>query len=95
MIIINWNQVWQLIHILNGIVKASERREKLNQGKRKKFTEKTKRLVLISQNYRCFTCGVHLQYRDFHHKGPRSDNSPSNCEALCPLCHAKKTRKKS
>jgi len=30
---------------------------------------------------------------DFDHKdGNRYNNSPSNCQALCPTCHAKKTR---
>ena len=30
---------------------------------------------------------------DYHHiDGDRSNNRPSNCEALCPYCHAEKTR---
>jgi 5-methylcytosine-specific restriction endonuclease McrA len=27
-----------------------------------------------------------------HIDGNRSNNDPSNCQALCPNCHAKKTR---
>ena len=36
-----------------------------------------------------------LNVYDFDHKdNDRSNNSYSNCQALCPICHAIKTRKK-
>lgn len=62
--------------------------------KRKDFTESTKKQTLFSQGYRCAMCFQPNQFFDFHHKdGNRNNNQPSNCEALCPICHAKKTRK--
>lgn len=38
-------------------------------------------------------CDFPADIWDFDHKdGNRSNNSPGNCQALCPNCHAKKTR---
>jgi len=62
---------------------------------RKDFTKTTKDDTLRRQGFRCNFCGEYLEYPEFHHKdGNRVNNYPSNCEALCPNCHAKKTRKK-
>lgn len=63
--------------------------------KRKEFSEKTKKSVLFRQGNRCNSCLKPLQnIQDFHHRNwNRADNCSSNCEALCPNCHAKKTRK--
>ncbi len=62
---------------------------------RKDFSKSTKEEVLARQGYRCNSCGQYSSLFDFHHKnGDRSNNCSSNCEALCPLCHAKKTRRK-
>ena len=64
--------------------------------KRKDFSKSTKEQVLARQGYGCNSCGQYSSLFDFHHKnGDKSNNYSSNCEALCPLCHAKKTRKKS
>ena len=90
---INWEAVKECINILNVISKALEKKE-LKPGKWKRFSKKTQNLVLLRQNYRCYDCGGYLWYPEFHHIGNRSDNSPANCQALCPNCHAKKTRKK-
>jgi len=70
-----------------------------NKGKlkRKDFSEKTKKTTLIKQNHKCNICREKLDNElcDFDHiDGDRSNNSTSNCQALCPICHAKKTRKK-
>jgi len=63
--------------------------------KRKEFSESTKKDVLLRQGYRCNSCKMFLAERDFHHFNRNtSDNRSSNCEALCPNCHARKTRKK-
>ena len=63
---------------------------------RKDFTKTTKDDILRRQVSRCNFCGEYLEYPEFHHKdGNRGNNYPSNCQALCPNCHAKKTRKKS
>jgi len=38
-------------------------------------------------------CNRVLNVVDWHHKnGDRSDNRESNCVALCPNCHAVRTR---
>jgi len=61
---------------------------------RKGFTKTTKEDTWRRQGFRCNSCGEYSNYFDFHHKdGNRGNNYPSNCEALCPNCHAKKTRK--
>jgi len=62
---------------------------------RKDFSKSTKEEVLARQGYQCNSCGQYSSLFDFHHKnGDRSNNYSSNCEGLCPLCHAKKTRRK-
>jgi len=60
---------------------------------RKDFSESVKRETLQRQNYRCNSCLLFTQYPEYHHKdrNPENNNS-SNCEMLCPLCHAKKNR---
>jgi len=64
--------------------------------KRKEFAKNTKKEVLARQGYRCNSCGQYSSLFDFHHiNGDRTNNCSSNCEALCPNCHAKKTRKLS
>ena len=41
------------------------------------------------------SCRNRNSFLEFHHmNGDRSNNFPSNCEALCPNCHAEKTRKR-
>lgn len=70
------------------------RKLKENQSKpRKGFSRIIKNNVLKKQNYRCDHCRNTLTAVDFHHKnGNRSDNRERNCQALCPNCHAIKTR---
>jgi len=93
-ITINWDKVWQLMSIIVEISKALETK-KLKPGKRKNPSKKTKRIVLQQQNYRCRDCGDYLHFPEFHHKdGNRSNNALWNCQALCPNCHARKTRRK-
>jgi len=61
---------------------------------RKDFTKTTKEDTWRRQGFRCNSCGDYSKYPEFHHiDGNRGNNYPSNCEALCPNCHAKKTRK--
>lgn len=70
------------------------RKLKENQSKpRKGFSRTIKNNVLKKQNYRCDHCRRILTAVDFHHKnGNRSDNRERNCQALCPNCHAIRTR---
>ena len=51
--------------------------------KRRAFTQDTKDLVLQRQNHRCNACGISPSNWDFDHIGSRSNNAPSNCQALC------------
>lgn len=69
---------------------------KLQPKKRKDFSESTKEKTKIRQGFLCNMCRKAPELWEFHHRnGDRSNNYPSNCEGLCPLCHAKKTRKKT
>jgi hypothetical protein len=61
---------------------------------RQYFSSKVKSQILKKQNYKCATCKKFLNVYDFDHKdNDRSNNSYRNCQALCPICHAIKTRK--
>jgi hypothetical protein len=60
---------------------------------RRYFSIEVKRQVLKDQNYKCVKCKRNTGVWDYDHKnGDRSNNKKSNCQALCPNCHAKKTR---
>jgi hypothetical protein len=61
--------------------------------KRRYFPTDVKREVLKDQKYRCAICKTSGGVWDYDHiDGNRSNNDTSNCQALCPNCHAKKTR---
>lgn len=67
--------------------------EKNKPRKRKQFSKLTRKKVLEYQQYRCKLCGKKSNVWDFDHvNGKRENNDFSNCQALCPNCHAKKTR---
>jgi len=62
-------------------------------SKRKDFTPRIKRAVLQSQNMFCKYCWIYLDVREFDHIDGNKENSYiSNCQALCPNCHARKTK---
>jgi len=91
------------IELASAIIVASEKGKKLQKTttsgkyrrKRRQFSKLTKQKVLIQQNFMCVSCHNHLEIADFDHvDGNNSNNDISNCQALCPNCHAKKTRKK-
>jgi len=72
----------------------AEKDEKAKSGKRRQFPKLTKEKVLKMQKNRCKLCGKKSDVWDFDHiDGDKSNNDISNCQALCPNCHAKKTRK--
>ncbi|MFL6423011.1 MAG: HNH endonuclease, partial [Nitrososphaeraceae archaeon] len=49
--------------------------------------------IIQKQHHKCAICKRGTSVWDFDHKdGNRSNNRLSNCQALCPNCHAKKTR---
>jgi len=60
---------------------------------RRDFSKTTQEIILSEQKYRCNDCGKKSKNWDFDHiDGDSSNNSLNNCQALCPNCHAKKTR---
>ena len=62
---------------------------------RQHFSNEVKSQILKKQKYKCASCKKFLNVYDFDHKdNDRSNNSYNNCQALCPICHAIKTRKK-
>lgn len=59
------------------------------------FSKEVKKQILRNQDHCCAKCGNLLNVVDWDHKdGNRSNNDISNCQALCPICHAIKSRKK-
>ena len=88
------------IELASSLILASEKKKKLEKtgiktGKRRQFSKLTKQEVLINQKFRCAKCKDPLEIADFDHiDGINSNNDISNCQALCPNCHAKKTRKR-
>ncbi len=51
--------------------------------------------TLEPQKKRCNICKNKLTVCDFDHiDGDSSNNSLSNCQAICPNCHAEKSRQK-
>jgi hypothetical protein len=60
---------------------------------RRYFPESIKKETLRDQNYKCAICKRSAGVWDYDHiDGNRSHNDSNNCQALCPNCHAKKTR---
>lgn len=61
---------------------------------RQYFSSEIKSQILKEQNYKCAGCKKFLNVYDFDHiDNDRSNNNYNNCQALCPICHALKTRK--
>jgi small-conductance mechanosensitive channel len=60
---------------------------------RRYFPASVKEDTIRKQHHKCAICKRNVGIWDFDHKdGNRANNSPGNCQALCPNCHAKKTR---
>jgi hypothetical protein len=73
-------------------IKVKEKKRKTRR--RKGFSESVQYKVLQKQDHKCAHCKKLLNVVDYDHKNQdRSDNRESNCQALCPNCHAVKTRK--
>jgi len=63
---------------------------------RKHLPSAYKNILLKKQNYKCNSCSVHLDVYDIDHIIPyriQQSHTFSNLQALCPTCHARKTRK--
>jgi hypothetical protein len=74
---------------------AFRRRHKRRKSReRKGFPRYVKEKILRKQDHKCAHCRKVLNVVDWDHKnGDRSNNKENNCQALCPNCHAVKTRK--
>ncbi len=92
-----------MVDVINNFLKKNLQRKERQKDSinskifiRKHFSEETKEKVLIAQAHRCADCKRILTVVEFDHmNGDRSDNSSSNCQALCPNCHAYKSRTSS
>ena len=81
---------------IESIIKYSLRPDLARKTKRLNFPESTKQIVKILQGFRCKMCGRFLDVVNFDHVDDnRSNNHITNCRALCPNCHAKKTRRRN
>lgn len=70
------------------------RHKKKKSRERKGFPRYVKEKILTKQGHKCAHCRKILNVVDWDHKnGDRSNNRENNCQALCPNCHAIKTRK--
>ena len=79
---------------LLGLVAFTRRNKRKKSGERKGFPKYVKQNVLRKQGHKCAHCKKTLNVVDWDHKnGDRSNNKENNCQALCPNCHAVKTRK--
>ena len=98
----NFDLSWEedaVIELASSLILASEKGSKpskigVKTSKRRQFSKLTKQKILISQKFRCVKCSNPLEIADFDHiDSDKTNNDISNCQALCPNCHAKKTRK--
>jgi hypothetical protein len=77
--------------VIGIVIKKLPRNKKREE--RHDFPDSIKERVLRKQNHRCANCKRLLNVVDWDHKNrKRYDNGESNCQALCPNCHAIKTR---
>jgi len=67
---------------------------KSKKPRRKNFSNSTKKVARERQKNKCSICRKKTDAWEYDHiNGISSDNSLKNCQALCPICHARKTRK--
>ena len=84
-----------LLIIIGAISRKVKKRRKGKHRERHGFSDSVKEDILRKQNHRCAQCNRVLNVVDWHHKnGDRSNNKESNCQALCPNCHADITRRR-
>ena len=82
-------KIIKILTFVNDIIDSNHKKPK-----RKSFSESVKTQVLLNQLFTCKKCYRFLDVYEFDHiDDDRSNNKASNCQALCPTCHAKKSRK--
>jgi len=80
--------------LIDWLILLGKAAERVKKKPRKKFLKATKQAVLEEQNFFCRECYKYLDVVEFDHiDGDRSNNDYINCQALCPNCHARKTRR--
>lgn len=78
---------------VDSLIKYGLQPKLAKKRKRRQFSKAIKNKVLRRQNYICNGCTNPLDVVEFDHiNGNPFDNHHLNCQALCPICHAKKTR---
>jgi hypothetical protein len=81
-----------IIAIITLIIRKIRGRQGGKYRERYGFPDYIMEEVLCKQKLRCAHCNRILNVVDWHHiDGDRSNNKESNCQALCPNCHAVKT----
>ena len=102
--VVSYNDFYLLVAsgvpLLVFIIVTNRKYRKKGKTRRRSFSRDTKEHVLQSQNYRCKHCYKPFEHTDrgigylcdFDHIHGRNDDSFENCQALCPNCHARKTR---
>ena len=92
------DEMSNLVSLFQTPKRLLSRKTRSSRGKdviREEFSEETKLKTLRKQDHRCAICGRLLGVVDYDHiDGNRSNNDPSNCQAICPYCHAIKSRRK-
>ena len=83
-----------ILFVISCIALAIRKLKRRGKHKeRQHFSDSVKESVLRKQDHKCAHCKRILNVVDWDHKDrDRSNNSESNCQALCPNCHAIKTR---
>ncbi|OLC92667.1 MAG: hypothetical protein AUI92_04695 [Thaumarchaeota archaeon 13_1_40CM_3_38_6] len=84
-----------IIAIIAGVAKSRGKSTTLESGTlaRRHFSQDVRDMTLQQQEGKCAMCGRHASSYQFDHiDGDHSNNSPSNCQALCPNCHDRKSR---
>jgi hypothetical protein len=83
-----------LFLLIAGLIAIKLRKRGGKSKERKGFPQYVKENILRKQDHKCANCKRLLNVVDWDHKnGDRSDNREKNCQALCPTCHAIKTRR--
>ncbi len=83
-----------ILFVISSIALAIRRLKRRDRRReRQHFSNSVKQKILRKQDHKCAHCKRILNVVDWDHKnGNRSNNNESNCQALCPNCHAIKTR---
>lgn len=82
-----------ILVIISSMALAIRKKRRGKGRERQHFSDSVKGSILRKQNHKCAHCKRILNVVDWDHKnGDRLNNSESNCQTLCPNCHAIKTR---